>query len=115
MDSLEELKTALETTGYIVEYRNYNVDDDGNDLPFPQIFYYIDDTELIYAEDMIALKEHKVVVQLWTVGKDDTAQAKVETALNQDYTDQSESYDNDAELYCYKYVLWITEVVNDVI
>ena len=95
--TLEEIKRALESAGFPVNYRSWPE----REAPsMPYICYYVSGSDNFAADGMVYYPVNQIQVELYTELKDTEAEAALETALASFYWNKTETY-IDAE-QCYQ-------------
>lgn len=99
--TLEELKNILEATGFPVAYSHFT-ETENNPLPKPPFICYIEIFSSNFAADNKVYKDIKnIQIELYTDKKDEAAEIKVETVLNDNeiFFYSSETYIESENLY----------------
>lgn len=92
--TLQELHTKLKTTGYPVAYRAFK----SSQKP-PFVCYLVVYDHNFSADGRVYSKVKHVQIELYTAAKDETAEAKVETALDGLFFEKSEIYIDAEQTY----------------
>ena len=87
--TLEEIKSALESTGFPVTYRSWP---ERKAPSMPYICYYVSGSDNFAADGMVYYPVNQIQVELYTELKDTEAEAALETALASFYWNKTETY-----------------------
>ncbi len=101
--TLKELKKVLDGSGVQFKYDHW---DERQAPALPYGIYYADGTSTICADGGVALIFTNIAVELWTKTKDQSAESKLESALNAAdivYSKGDTSHDNSEDAYVTTY------------
>lgn len=94
--TLEEIKSALESTGFPVTYRSWP---ERKAPSMPYICYYVSGSDNFAADGMVYYPVNQIQVELYTELKDTEAEAALETALASFYWNKTETYIDTEQCY----------------
>lgn len=97
--TLRQIKQMLETTGYKVSYRSFPRSETPLNPPF--ITYLTPNSSNISADNKAHVKVTALEIELYTVNKNPTAEATLETVLDNAniFYDKSEIYIDSEQMY----------------